>query len=128
MTREKQDILEDFYAGNYKVLHDTILDASGNPMPLDGCEITFALFDDKNVIHIVKSSVDPTQIDVVGVGEVDIILLPEDSLKLQGLYRYHVNVVDGNGYEETVTTGKIHIFASFARRPRAESVPAYLSG
>lgn len=128
MTKEKQDILEDFYAGNYKVLRDTIRDANSNLMDLTGCEITFALFDDKNVTYVVKSSVDPTQIDIVGTGVVDIILLPEDSLHLKGSYRYHVNVVDGNGYEETVTSGKINIFASFARRLRVVSIPAYLSG
>lgn len=130
MTMERQDILEDFYAGNYKVLRDTVLLANGNPKDLTGAEVTFALFTDKNQVLIVKSSENINEVEIVDAtaGVVDIFLQPEDTLHLSGLYRYHVNAVDANGYEETVTSGKIHIYASFARRYRHSKSPAYLTG
>lgn len=130
MTRERQDILEDFYAGNYKVLRDTIVLPNGNPKDLTGAEVTFALFTDKNEVLIVKSSENINEVEIVDAvgGVADIFLQPEDTMHLSGLYRYHVNTVDDNGYEETVTSGKIHIFASFARRFRHSKFPAYLSG
>ncbi|OGP70862.1 MAG: hypothetical protein A2W09_03090 [Deltaproteobacteria bacterium RBG_16_50_11] len=130
MTTERQDILEDFYAGNYKVLRVTIVKPDGSPKDLNNAEVTFALFDDKGKIYVVKSSVDIEQIDIIDEpnGVADIFLLPPDTLHLSGLYRYHVNVVDENGYEETVTSGKINIFASYARRLRRESFPAHLRG
>ena len=129
MTLERQDILEDFYAGNYKVFRDTIIQANGQPKDLTGAEVTFALFDDKNQVFIVKSTENISEAEIMDApgGVVDIFLQPEDTLHLAGLYRYHVNVVDDNGYEETVTSGKIHIFASFARRLRRVSIPAYIS-
>lgn len=132
MTFEKQDVVTDFYAGNTKDLTVTVYvdEAKTQVKDLAGAEITWALFDDDNVTFMVKSSSDATQISVPtpGNGICIIHLLPPDTVNLYGTYRHHVNVVDANGDESTVLTGKVRIFKSFARRFRNETLNAYLEG
>ena len=135
MTREQQDIDSDFYAGNYKELRLTIYDADGAAFDLTGSEITFALFENEPkspAVLLRKSSVngnDEIEILSPAANGVCVIKLdPSDTVNMRNTYRYHVNVVDVNGHEETVTTGRIRIFRSFALRWRTDSISAYLEG
>lgn len=132
MTSERQDILQDFYSGNAKKLRVTVTLPSGSPKDLTGSEITFALFrDDKTkavVLRKSSTSIDEITIDDADDGLLTIHIEPKDTFNLYGSFRYHVNVVDANGDEETVTTGRISIFESFAKRPRASSKAAFLAG
>ena len=132
MTIERQDIKEDFYAGDYKVVAVTVFEADGETrMNLAGCEITYALFDDDNEIFIRKSSaVGATEIDITDElnGEVEVYLLGTNSLYLHGRYRHQMEVVDTNGHGEIVMTGKVTIFKSYARRYRTAVLDAYLAG
>jgi hypothetical protein len=130
MTIEKQDITSDFYAGNHKILVETIVQADGSPKDLTDAEVTFALFTTTGVLCFTKTSLEVTQIEITDAvgGECLIYLLPPDTVFLFGTYMYQVNVIDVTGYEETVTTGKINIFKSFARRLRRNVLHAYSLG
>lgn len=136
MTEERQDILEDFYAGNTKNLRITVTDGAGLPKDLTDAGITFSLFTEATKtaperIVVTKSSTNLDQIFLLNAvsGLLMICLKPVDTFNLYGTFRYHVNVIDSNDNEETVTTGKINIFKSFAKRSRlAIPLPAYLIG
>lgn len=132
MTFERQDVTEDFYAGNSKDLTITIYldEAKTTVKDLTGAEITWALFTDDHNVLLVKNSVDSSEIEVPtpANGICIVHIDPADTLDLYGTYKQHVNVVDGNGKESTVLTGKVRIFRSFARRPSDDSQAAYLEG
>lgn len=136
MTMERQDILSDFYAGNSKKIRIMVVDDAGAPKDLTSAKITFAMFEEKSeAIRLIKSSTGLDEIagsqitiDNPTGGQMTIHLWPKDTYNVVGTFRYHVNVVDGTGFEETVTTGKINLFKSFAKRPHAENLSAYLSG
>lgn len=136
MTVERQDITADFYQGNTKKLRDHVVDDDGGPKNLTNAEVTFALFLDKTEVVVLQKSSkrnDPfgtkeITIDNALNGDITVHLWPSDTHNFYGTFRYHINVIDSNGYEETVTTGKINIFKSFAKRFGIDTVPAYLLG
>lgn len=130
MTLERQDIVDSFYSGNSKTIRVTIRDDSGNLKDLANAEITYALFGrETETVYIYKASYNGTnEIQVVGTGVCDIFLKPSDTANLYGTYRHHVNVVDANGDEETVLSGKVEIHKAMARRQRHYSTAAYLQG
>lgn len=136
MTFEKQDITEDFYAGNYKEIIITIYEDELKTTPKDvtNAEITYVIFTEAEIpqIVVVKSSLRGSQeIELLvpaSDGKCKVKLLPEDTLHLNGQYRHQTNMKDSNGYEETVMTGRIRIFKSFARMPGEDSLKAYLEG
>jgi hypothetical protein len=132
MTRERQDISEDFYSGNYKAIQVTCYNPNGSLKDLTGAEVTYALFTNTGTIVLTKSSQNgASEIDILSPetnGVCVIYLRGGDTLNVHGTFRHHVNVVDQMGYEETVLTGKVNIFEAFAVRPRLAFVAAYLSG
>lgn len=132
MTKTKQDIRTDFYAGNTKNIRVTVFDKDDNIFPLSGCSIQYALFDERtDVVYVRKSSLNGTGeiaiTDATG-GECLIQLEPGDTFFLNGTFRHHVNVIDTYGQIETVLTGKVNIFESFAHRYNSSSVSAFLLG
>ena len=134
MTRERQDITEDFYVGNHKVIRDTVYDRDGALFDLTSAEATFFLLDeDDGTVYLTKSSSEPTEIEVDDVNSLVIVyLIPSDTLRLNapdlyGTFRYQIHVYDQNGNEETITTGRINIFQSpLSGRARKDTVSAYL--
>lgn len=131
MTEERQDILEDFYSGNAKVIRDVVVKSDGSPKSLVGAEITYAMVTDKDLIVLRKSSAaGSSEIEIIDAvnGEFVIKLRPQDTMNLAGTFRHYVNVVDSNGDEETVTTGKVNIKKTHAQRYRVSSRPIYLVG
>lgn len=136
MTVERQDIVTDFYQGNTKKIRDHVVGDDGSPKDLTNAEVTFAVFLDKTeIVYLQKSSKrnDPfgtteITIDDPSNGDITVHLWPADTHNFYGTYRYHINVIDANGYEETVTTGKLNIFKAFAKRFELDSLPAYLLG
>jgi len=133
MTLEKQNISEDFYRGNYKVLAVTVWedDDKTQPKDLTGAELTYVWVTRDDEITLVKSSVYPTQITITdGLnGVCEIYILAADTVSFEpNVYYHHLNVVDGAGKEETVFTGKITLLKSYAQRPRLATASAFLAG
>lgn len=136
MTKERQDILADFYQGNSKKLRIPVVNDNGTPKDLTNAVITFALFlDATEAVYLTKCSWLPDPLGTTEItiddainGILTIHLNPADTHNFYGSYRYHVNVIDEDGNEETVTTGRINIFKAFAKRPGITYQPAYLSG
>lgn len=131
MTEERQDILEDFYSGNFKTIEVTVRNPDQSIKDLTNSEVTYAIFTNGNAVVLRKSTNDgvasidvPTGTD----GKVYIYMRPWETTFLNGTFRHQVNVVDANGNEETVTTGTINIFRAFALRYRTASVNAYIDG
>lgn len=131
MTRERQDITEDFYSGNYKEIEVTCYNPDNSLKDLTNSEITYAIFTNANVTLLRKSSAQGTaSIEIIDApnGKFVIKLVPKDTSSIYGTYRHHVNVVDSAGHEETILTGRIDIFRAFALRFRTSYQSAYLSG
>lgn len=131
MTVEKQDIRSDFYAGNHKDLQFTIVDAASAPFSLTGCEIAYALFDDKMNVALRKSSlngVDEIEVTDEPNGIFIVHLIPTDTEKLQGQYRHQALIVDSSGYQEVVSTGTVLILPSAVKRNRKAKRTAFLAG
>lgn len=132
MTRERQDITEDYYSGNYKEVNVTVYNPDGSLKDLTGSEITYAIFTNDGSVVLVKSSANGTEhIEILtpaSDGQCVIKLKAVDTTFINGTFRHQMNVVDTNGYEETVLTGKINIYKAFAKRPRMTSISAYLAG
>jgi hypothetical protein len=131
MTITRQDILEEFYSGNTKNIRLTVRDATGQNFSLTGCEVTYAISDDSDTVHVRKNSVDSSQIEIQNPPNSHICiirLLPNDTAKLNGLFRYTTNVVNQTGEEETVMTGTIRIHKTYAFRYRSSSRQAYTVG
>ena len=131
MTIERQDISEDFYQGNYKeIVHTTYEADEVTPKNLTSAEVIFSVFNDDHELQFTKTSENAGEITITDAvnGVSKIFLQPEDTLWIYGTFRYQINVVDSNGHEETVTTGKLNIFRLFARRPRKTSQSAYTQG
>jgi len=131
MTYERQDITEDFYAGDTKDIEVTIYDQDGQLKDLANSELTYALiYDDaKNPYTLFqKTSVGAIEIEITGTGKCVIHLLPGDTFSFNGTFRHQLHLVDENGYAGIVMSGKVQIFKSFARRSRNSGFEAYLSG
>lgn len=131
MTLEKQNITEDFYSGNDKDIQVNIVDHLGAKKELTSAELTYVLMTDKYVEILRKSSVDDgIEISVPPTdGICTIHLTSEDTRNLYGTYRHHLNVIDANGYEETVMTGSVDIIRTLAHaKLRKVSKTAYLQG
>lgn len=79
----------------------------GKLQNIAGAEIKFGAIDSGG--KTVLSKVTPTQIKVLGLGQVVINLLPEDTVDLEGTYNYQVQVKDVSGNIKTVTIGRINI-------------------
>lgn len=132
MTEERQDIKEDFYSGDYKVIRVTVYEKDGvTKKNLVNCEMTYALFDDDDATYIRKSSANgATEIDVTDEpnGGVEIYLLGTDTLHIHGRFRHQMEVVDADDHAAVAMTGKVSIFKAFARRYRTAVLDAYLAG
>jgi hypothetical protein len=130
MTLEKQNIDEDFYSGNHKDIQVDIVDHLGEKKDLTSAELTYILMTDKYVEVLRKSSIDDgIEVTVPPTDGICIIhLIGADTYNLYGTYRHHLNVVDANGYEETVMTGSVDIIRTLARRVRKGTHTAYLQG
>lgn len=131
MTEERQDISEDFYAGNSKDLQVTIKDAEGVVVDLTGAELTYALFTDEGKVKFIKSTnVGAAEIDVPSPtnGVCIIHILTLDTILLKNIYRHQLSMVDATGNSSTVMVGKVHIFAAYANRHRMANTTAYLEG
>ena len=134
MTVEKQNITEDFYVGNYKLIAVTVFtdDSLTQIKDLTGAECTYVMVDKHDdEIVLVKSSQYPAEITITDAanGECEIYIEARDTALFEpDVYMHHMNVVDAAGKEETVFTGKVTLLKSYARRPRSTSMEAYLSG
>lgn len=129
MTKEAQDILEDFYSGNTKYVTVSVVDAAQAPKNLSGAEIAYTIYTDKHVVVVRKSSLDG-EITVGGAGnsEATVTIAPTDTLSLSGLYRHEMTITDSNNVTETVMRGKVQIYRSYATRFRDTNKHAYLLG
>jgi hypothetical protein len=128
MTIEKQNILEDWYSGNTKEIEITVLEPDDSPKDLTDSEVTFAMFTKGSEVVLVKSSATAEILLTDPLNGVMVVYInPPDTAHIDGTFYYQVNVVDASGIEETVTTGRINIFRSHAKRPRKNSIPAHLS-
>lgn len=131
MTTERQDIMEDWYAGNYKELAIHVTNKDGTDKDLTGAEVNYAIFTDKGVVKLYKTSHDgetAVKLTSPSQGRCVVYCYPWDTALLSGTFRHHVNVVDVNGKEETVLAGTVRIFTAYASRRRDTSSPAYLAG
>lgn len=133
MTIEKQNITEDFYIGNYKVLAVTIYedDALAQLFNLTGAEITYVWVTNDDEFILVKSSQSAAEITITDAanGECEVYILAADTALFDpSVYYHHMNVVDSAGKEQTVFTGKVSLLKSYAQRPRKSSFAAYLEG
>ena len=131
MTRERQDITESFYSGNAKTILVNIYDAANELKDLTNAELTYVLFHRTNdtPVYIIKSSyIGEEEIKIVSTGKVEIYIKPSDTLGLCGTFRHHLNVVDKDGIEATVFTGKVEIHNTPALRRRVQSIHSYLEG
>jgi hypothetical protein len=136
MTVERQNIDEDFYAGNKKVIRVQIWEDAAKTTPktliADNFEITYVLHDDDGNVYVTKSSTNGvTEIEVISLanGICEVHLDPADTAFLAArTYRHQMNLVDDANDEETVMTGKVKLFRSFARRVRLTAVGAYTLG
>ena len=130
MTKEKQDILEDFYSGNAKKIRVTIYDDSGNLKDLTDAELTYALFTrETNELILRKSShKGEHEIRVVGPGLCEIYYIGADTVHIHGTFRHHLNVVDADGKEATAFTGLVRIHRTPAGRYREVGGQAYTEG
>src|SRR5512146_1342890 len=129
MTLERQDITEDWYAGNYKeiILHVT---RAGSAMDLRNCEVTYSMVSDKGqILFTLNSQAGGIDVTSDGVNGNALIQIPGPyTTPHHGTYRHHATVVDESGQEETVMTGTVNILANYAHRPRKQIKPAYLLG
>ena len=129
MTKEKQDIKEDFYSGDTKDIVFEIVDKAGALYPLSNASADYALFTDEGVVLIRKSSDQATEIEFdVPNSLVTVHLLPPDTLHIYGTFRHQLLVIDQNAYAEITSTGKVNIKRSFARRFESDSQAAFLQG
>lgn len=131
MTATGQDITTDFYAGNSKIIRVVVLDDLGDPKPLSGAEIAYAMITDAGIVVFMKHSVAGNgEIEITNPsgGEFVIKLKQVDTALLSGTYRHQANVVDSNGDEETVMVGKVNISKSYAHRMGLSSKHAFLAG
>jgi hypothetical protein len=136
MTVERQNIDEDFYAGNSKVVRVQIWEDAAQTTPktlvAGYYEITYVLHDDDGNVYVSKSSANgATEIEVIDLpnGICEVHLDPQDTAFLAAMtYRHQMNLVDDANDEETVMTGKVKLFRSFARRYRSAKASAYIFG
>lgn len=136
MTLERQHIDEDFYSGNDKTVRVAVWtdDTKTTPKPnLDNADwIGYSLFDDDHEVYVRKSTSNgASEIAVVDVPNalVEVYLRPMDTWHMQGLFRHQMTIVDENGKEEMVMTGKVQIFPNFSHQPnRVARIGAYISG
>ena len=136
MTVERQNIDDDFYSGNTNIVRVQIWENASQTTPktlvTDNYEITYVLHDDDGNVHVTKSSENGvTEIEAVDLanGICEVYLDPQDTVFLAAMtYRHQMNLVDDAGDEETVMTGKVKLFRSFARRIRLTSASAYILG
>lgn len=132
MTRERQDILQDFYQADTKTIQVTIYNQNDTLKDLTGAEITYSLIKDdaKNPVVIFQksSNVGVEEIEVIGLGVCAVHLLPTDTFNIHGSFRHQLHVHDSEGHGGIVMSGKVQIFRSFARRPRSSQQTAYLTG
>lgn len=129
MTKEHQDITQDFYSGNTKYIVVTVLKPDGTAKDLQGSEIVYTIYTDKAVVALRKTSVDG-EIAVSGTDHniATATLNSYDTFPLSGLYRHEMTITDGSGVTETVMRGKVEVFKSFASRQRKTSKHVYLLG
>lgn len=131
MTEERQDINQDFYAGNSKDLRVTIKDADGIVVDLTGAELTYSLFTDEGETKFRKSSfIGSAEISIPtpANGVCIVHILARDTILLKNIYRHELSMVDASGNSSTVMVGKVYIFAGYANRHRMATIPAYLQG
>jgi hypothetical protein len=132
MTYEKQDILEDFYSGNTKILRVTVYDKGevDGLKDLSNAELTYTIVTrDKAEVVLRKSSYrGEHEIKVLSKGLCDIYLRGADTVHIHGTFRHHLNVVDQYGDEATAFTGLIRIYPAPAKRFREQDRHAYLEG
>jgi hypothetical protein len=136
MTFEEQHIEEDMYSGNYKEVGVTIWEdeAKTQVKDLTSARLVYVILTDEKVPEVVL-----TKASFRGDSEIEILspatngicvvkLFSLDTLHLNGTYRHQMNMEDSNGHVETVMTGRIRIFKSFALIHEEQSVSAYLEG
>lgn len=131
MTKERQDITDSFYSGNKKTIHVIVYDEVGALKDLTGSELTYVMFHRANntPVYISKSSsAGDSEIKIISTGVCDIYLNSSDTVNLVGTFRHHLNIVDGDGAEETVFSGKVEIHYTPATRHRNVSIKSYLEG
>lgn len=130
MTLEKQDIREDFYSGNDKDIQVHIVDDLGADKELTSAQLNYVLMTDKYIEVLRKTSEDGGIEIVVPPTDGDCIihLTSADTRSIYGTFRHHLNVVDANGYEETVMTGTVNIIRTLASRVKRIGHSAYLQG
>lgn len=131
MTVERQDITEDFYSGNTKDIRVTVVQSDNTPKDLTNAEVTFAMFKEGKTddVVLVKSS-EYNEITITNVlgGILTVHFYANDTLTLYGTFRYQINITDGDGKTETVTTGRINIIRGHANRYRMDWMPCYILG
>jgi len=131
MTAERQDITEDFYAGDNKDITVAVIDENGAPKNLTDAVVTYSMFDDDGTIRVYKNSedgVDMIEITDAPNGVCVIKLVPSDTMDITGTFRHHVYVRDSSFDHATVSSGKVVVFQSFNRIFRGDSIQAYLIG
>lgn len=128
MTRERQDIKEDFYAGDTKDLVFIVYDKAGALFDLSNAEGTYALVTTDGQVILMKSSNNAAITFNVPNSEATVHLLPKDTIRIYGTFRHQLHINDQNDYQEIVSTGKVNIKQSFARMYRIEATSAFLQG
>lgn len=136
MTFEEQHINEDFYAGNYKEITVTIYEDEEKTSPKDlaGGIISYTILTNEKEPEVVLTKSSARGNDEIEIlapstdGKCVIKLIAADTVHLYGTYIHQMNMRDSNGHDETVLTGRIRIFKSFARLPSEDTQKAYLEG
>lgn len=130
MTLERQDITEDFYEGDPKDIQFTVRDGLGALKDLATAELTYAIIrdDPRNPTAVLMKSSFLSQIEVAGLGVCIVHLLAPDTIGLHGTFRHQLHVYVADDDAGIVSSGKVSIFRSFARRLRSAHAHAYLSG
>lgn len=131
MTEINQDIMEAFYAGSSVDISVPVVDKDDQAFPLTNCEVTYVIFTrNTEEVVLVKSSLDSSDVEILSSpSNVFVIhILPSDTMFINGLFRHMASVVDANGYERPVFTGKIQIYKVHSHRPRQETRQGYTLG
>lgn len=106
-----EQALNPLYAGESRVLNNTIYDSAGNPVNLSGATITFKATKRRNGEAVISKSLgDGIAMIDAGQGRHSVTLSPADTVDLRGVLFWHIRVTDAAGRVSTTNIGTVAIY------------------
>lgn len=106
-----EQALNPLYAGESRVLNNTISDSAGNPVNLSGATITFKAAKRRNGAAIITKSIGSgITVTNAGAGQHTVTLDPADTAALRGVLFWHIRVTDVGGRVSTTNIGTVAIY------------------